>query len=1249
MTYDSLLLNCGGGVTSTSQKSEQFGGAALCIGIGGTGVSALAELKRKVYQQLEPDDPNDAVPTYKHIQFLAIDSDETDIKAMRGNGKLDAWSEFFSIHMDSLGEVINNKNKIKEDPCMNWMDIDKIDTLLSPDGAGGIRQMGRFLLISKATELKAKITEKCMLALKETTAHLDVYIFAGISGGTGSGCFLDTCYIVRKVLEENGWGSKGNIMGFFFLPDVVTSKPNVASLSVIIQHNNANGYAAMKELDYLMNLQNNRDRFHQNYGSFTIDTQKQPVDLCHLLSARKADGSLMDNGFGYCIHVAADYVVAYLAQVDLQGVTVDKGLTMSGHLSNVKRNVDLLTRNYGAALNYHILGASSAEMPMSQISTYLAAGYYRRFAEAAHQDRKVTILDAQVKNFAQELGITTEKIEQELQAGCGTLTLPDMDMNELQKFGPVSPDKTIVPWGKPGEDWVNECVGKIVEHKSALSSPLPHFEVGKITSDSLISRVFKKLCELCCDPAYGPYYAAAMLHQAGEDLVNYCKGEKTQALKDENTMERLLDAASQSKAQASTTFCHPPLLANRKKLYLEYKTAVEQTYLIAMQRRACEETAKAFEVLQNNLQDLYNKFFQPLLQVLDNLEETFREDRNDLNSDKIKASTGYTWRIFELSEMKDYLDQIIDELTPKQLVDDFMTEVLSNPKEWLQNDGGKVGLFVSRYMEKMFRQDMNRSLQDYLFLKYPQAAGNVAQLAELVKNDILVTCEKRAVPMFWCNNAQFSISSSTFQSSSLSVPAAASAVCNAATSFAAGKTEFVVRKTGLKDRIFALRFISGIPFYAYQGMTLLKDDYDKSANAAGGVGVHLYAQTGRGTDGSGDKDWRRFLPTPVPPSVKVMDDINSDGKTVEQILELYEEGKKCDALYLDQKNDYYLRTSCDPELKNYKLTDFLSETGGLDENKLAKVKRELIEWLDNRYGKDPKKWTELCNNGKADDAVIKERVRRDYFVGCPVVQKAVEAEVEKYKKVQDALAKLEAIQSDYEKYEADLGTFCSLLFFRVITCLNGANKDIFDDQTEDKDIRNVVYRYTGEDGRNKEYILVRGSDYALADAFSAYCALNPVIQPRRQLDKIAVEKAGRMEFQPEEAKAAARLEDIYNPDKIEDIEHKVQTLLEEQQKRILRFYERLRIKISEFKIHFERRAWENAKKIVQSGAAGEVSSCCISFQGQTLTWYAQYPNFGWNAATNSYVPLTPNSPVYEWKNGAWVSAMTDHQGNFWPQ
>ena len=68
--YDSLLLNCGGGIINRSQKSKQYrGAAALAIGIGGTGVAALAELKQKVYQQLEPDNPDSPVPEYQHIRY----------------------------------------------------------------------------------------------------------------------------------------------------------------------------------------------------------------------------------------------------------------------------------------------------------------------------------------------------------------------------------------------------------------------------------------------------------------------------------------------------------------------------------------------------------------------------------------------------------------------------------------------------------------------------------------------------------------------------------------------------------------------------------------------------------------------------------------------------------------------------------------------------------------------------------------------------------------------------------------------------------------------------------------------------------------------------------------------------------------------------------------------------------------------------------------------------------------------------
>ena len=387
--YDSLLLNCGGGIINHSQQSKQYrGAAALAIGIGGTGVAALAELKQQVYLQLEPDNPDSPVPEYQHIQFLAIDSDTTDIDRMRGKAKLDKGREFFSINNPNLAAALRAKNLIEGDASLNWMDIDHIDGLLSTQGAGGVRQVGRYLLISKAGALKNAIESKCWQALNGMNGpNLDVYIFAGISGGTGGGCFLDTCYIAQKALENMRKAQSANVMGFFFLPDVVTSKPQVAADPVKVNYNSSNGYAAMKELDYLMSLKDADDWFRQDYGTFKIETQKPPVKMCHLISAAKADGSIVANGFQYCINVAADYVMAYLADVELPAAnrnatdgsstpTTEYGLTMRGHLANVGNGVGGLLREHGANLSYHILGAANAEIPMTQISTYLACLLY---------------------------------------------------------------------------------------------------------------------------------------------------------------------------------------------------------------------------------------------------------------------------------------------------------------------------------------------------------------------------------------------------------------------------------------------------------------------------------------------------------------------------------------------------------------------------------------------------------------------------------------------------------------------------------------------------------------------------------------------------------------------------------------------------------------------------------------------------------------------------------------------------------
>ena len=44
---------------------------------------------------------------------------------------------------------------------------------------------------------------------------VNIHIFSGLSGGTGAGCFLDVCYMVRHIAGETA-----NIFGYFFMPDV---------------------------------------------------------------------------------------------------------------------------------------------------------------------------------------------------------------------------------------------------------------------------------------------------------------------------------------------------------------------------------------------------------------------------------------------------------------------------------------------------------------------------------------------------------------------------------------------------------------------------------------------------------------------------------------------------------------------------------------------------------------------------------------------------------------------------------------------------------------------------------------------------------------------------------------------------------------------------------------------------------------------------------------------------------------------
>ncbi len=218
--YSKLLLSTGGGIVSSQQQAEQVKNTAtLLIGLGGTGVHCIRTIKTQVYTRLKPDNPTSVIPEYSHIRFLGVDTAEKsrggslaenpaqeskkadDIMALDG-------TEFFSISNKQIDRVFSEEGKaalrLRDD--LSWLDWDHIPVPhLADAGAGGIRQIGRFMMMDKSDTFYAKLEQEISAAKSGLEdPRVNIHIFSGLSGGTGSGCFLDVCYMVRSIAMKMG-------------------------------------------------------------------------------------------------------------------------------------------------------------------------------------------------------------------------------------------------------------------------------------------------------------------------------------------------------------------------------------------------------------------------------------------------------------------------------------------------------------------------------------------------------------------------------------------------------------------------------------------------------------------------------------------------------------------------------------------------------------------------------------------------------------------------------------------------------------------------------------------------------------------------------------------------------------------------------------------------------------------------------------------------------------------------------------
>ena len=274
--YRDLLFVAGGGINCKDQMELQDDCATIAIGLGGTGIKCLKNLKRQVYDRVQSDNPDGTIPTYNKIKFLAVDWDRGSVAEDGKINQLDLEKEFFDLRIRksiTFGKFLSEE--VLKNPSMyEWLKTSNPSTgergisylpsqLHTPEF---IRQLGRVLIIKESKKFVEKIQRLILSVIEETkssNSDVNIHVFTGMGGATGSGVFLDICYLIREEIRRVVPKRKVTIWGYFFLPDVNLSIPRIQDNKIISDFIQVNGFAAMKELDYCMNFEDNGGSWDQ--------------------------------------------------------------------------------------------------------------------------------------------------------------------------------------------------------------------------------------------------------------------------------------------------------------------------------------------------------------------------------------------------------------------------------------------------------------------------------------------------------------------------------------------------------------------------------------------------------------------------------------------------------------------------------------------------------------------------------------------------------------------------------------------------------------------------------------------------------------------------------------------------------------------------------------------------------------------------------------------------------------------------
>lgn len=660
----------------------------LLIGLGGTGIKAILYAKKMFYENYGQIPPM--------IGFIGMDTDKpglsnSSVIANDGTKISLNKSEQLCISVDTPTAIYSNNRSSR---LFDWMPECNVQGLTALSiGAGQMRSNGRFAITVNETNVKSfinnKITEINNANIIDNVdydllgSETEVHIVFSLGGGTGSGTFLNTAYLIKRMFP----GIK--LSGYAVLADVFRTMATGAMTARV--RSNAKG--AITDLDYLAHLTPDTTPVEIKWLRDTDNVNFRPFDALYFVDNSNENNDMFNHVDPLCEMTA----LAIVTSVGELGVAL---ASVSDNVSKLIADGTMDIKNKKA----WVAGFGCAEIIFD--GSRLAKIYYRK--------AMVQLINKMLNGGCDDPATIANNWfdNTKIRENLGKDDVTDFFMSPM----PQHIFSDIDDLDNPEPECLQYVANRAMEPQSKLDEKLADLE-GRV--DESLTRMMNEQANRECGIYLCQQILLSILHQ-----IELCDGEmKDEKEHFEGEMPRLessLKTACKELAECMRTF----LKRNRK----EYETEViNQTMRLAIAQRemARRKMARQF---YNWLKERVNQSISRVDIIINNLITIRNECSNEVQK-IMRSDAGSCFFQFDLSA--DYAGK----------VECSMTDIVFNDFSWhMQADGGIASLagLTSRQTEESLMRFVRTlpKVKEYEAMTVDDALDNLSD------NDLNVLIEK---------------------------------------------------------------------------------------------------------------------------------------------------------------------------------------------------------------------------------------------------------------------------------------------------------------------------------------------------------------------------------------------------------------------------------------------------------------------------------------------------------------------------